>query len=297
MRIILRACYAYMLYIMRARVNREPNLFTKKLPSQPIFIIVLYLKQSLTFDKNNIGSYILFIDMGEKIMNPKIFGWQHLVYLAVFIVVAVAGLILAKKYAKTEKAQQIILKCLGILLLGTIIFNRFTIVFRYGETRWLALIPDSLCGMTSLVTSLAVLFGKKDNKVYHFIWHLGLVGGGVTSIAPGFIGQDASFLYLPTISGLLHHTLTVIVVVALLLFNQIHITYKKWHYSVLGLCFYLAFGSFLLTFLNYNDAFNMRGPLVANLTLWHLLPVYIVGYALILLTIELVRKYKAKKQS
>ena len=32
----------------------------------------------------------------------KIFGWEHFVYLAVFIVLEVAGLVCAKLFAKTE---------------------------------------------------------------------------------------------------------------------------------------------------------------------------------------------------
>ena len=230
-------------------------------------------------------------------MNPKTFGWEHLTYIAIFVAICVPGFILAKKYAKSENSQAIILKSIAGALLASIIVNRFSIVFRYGEPRWLALIPDSICGMNSLVLSLTVLFGKKDNKIYHFLWHLGLVGGGATTIAPGFIVQNASFLYLPTITGLLHHTITVVVIIALLLFNQVHITYKKWHYSILGLCFYVTFGAFLITFLKYEDAFNMRSPLLGNMTLWHLLPIYIVGYAIVLFVIELVRKYKAKKIS
>lgn len=41
-------------------------------------------------------------------MNPQIFGWQHLTFLAIFIVISVVTLVLVKKYAKSTKSQDII---------------------------------------------------------------------------------------------------------------------------------------------------------------------------------------------
>lgn len=231
-------------------------------------------------------------------MNPKVFGWEHWTYLAVIFIAGFIGLFCTKKFAKTEKAQTIALKSMAGVLLCCIIFNRISLVFRYEEVRWIALIPDSFCGMSSLVLSLAVLIGKKDNKVLHFVWHLALVGGVATSICPTFIGQSSSIFYLPTISGLLHHSVSIIVVVALLMFKQVHITYKKWHYSVIGFAGYITLGAFLITACGNEDAFAMVNPLISGtpLTVWVTLPIYFVVYILLLFTIEKIRKYRLKNQ-
>ena len=74
--------------------------------------------------------------------------------------------------------------------------NRLSQVFRYENVRWHLIIPDSYCGMTSLVLALAVLFGKKDNNVYHFVWLLGLFGGISTVIYATFVSQNSSFFYI-----------------------------------------------------------------------------------------------------
>ena len=231
-------------------------------------------------------------------MNPKLFGWQHLTYIAIVIIVGTASLVCFKKFAKTDKQQRIALFCMGIVLFGSILFNRLSLVFRYEEVNWIAIIPASICGMNSLVLSLSVIFGKKDCPIYHYLWHLTLVGGGITTLCPTFIGQDVSFLYLPTISGLLHHSVSVIVVIALLISGQINITYKKWHYSVIGFLCYITFGAFLMTVCGLKDAFSMVDPLIKNtpFTVWVLLPIYIAGYALVLFIIEVVRKKLIKKQ-
>ena len=229
-------------------------------------------------------------------MELKVFGGIHWLYLAITITLTVCGLICAKKFAKSEKSQKIILKSLAALLLIWIITNRLSQVFRYSETRWDKLIPDSFCGMSSLVLSLAVLLGKKDNCVLHFVWFLSLIGGIITIAYPTFIDQGPSVFYLPTISGLLHHSLAIAMVLALLVFNQINISYKKWYCTLFGFTGYFTVGAFLMTFFNYNDAFHMVEPMLdgTNLTAWVCAPIYIFGYGLILLIVELVKKHKQK---
>ena len=49
-------------------------------------------------------------------MNLNVFGPVHWIYLAITLSLSVIGLYLAKRYAKTEQAQKIILKSLAALL-------------------------------------------------------------------------------------------------------------------------------------------------------------------------------------
>ena len=230
---------------------------------------------------------------------PEIFGVEHLTYIAVSTIVLSAALLYAKKAAKTEKQQQIVLKIFASLLFISIITNRLSQVFRYEEVRWIQIIPDSFCGMTSLVLSLAVLLGKKDNVVYHFVWILALFGGVSTVIYASFVGQAPSIFYLPTISGLLHHSFAALTAVALLLFKQINITYKKWYCTLFGFTAYLTLGAFLIAVGGMDDAFHIFTPLLDGtpLTAWVMAPIYAVCYALILFLIEFFRKCKTKKSS
>ncbi len=229
-------------------------------------------------------------------MDLRVFGSVHIIYLAITFSLSFAALFLAKKYAKTEKSQKIFLKSLAVLLFIWILINRLSQVFRYSDVHWELIIPDSFCGMTSLVLSLAVIFGKKDNDVLHFVWLLGIFGGVSTVIYPAFIGQGPTIFYLPTISGLLHHSLSAMVVVALVAFNWIKLTYKKWYCTLFGFTCYLAFGAFLIGCMGMSDAFHIYTPLLDGtpLTTWVMAPIYIVCYSLILLIIELVRKNKSK---
>lgn len=230
-------------------------------------------------------------------MPAQLYGIEHFTYMGVTSLIAIIGLFFAKKYAKTEKSQTIILKSLAFCLFIAILANRLSQVFRYETVRWVEIIPESYCGLTSLVLALAVLFGKKDNDAYHFLWILALFGGISTVIYPAFIGQGPTIFYLPTISGLLHHSFSSTLVIALLLFKQINVTYKKWYCTLFGFTCYLTLGAFLIGCLGLSDAFHIYTPLLSDtpLTTWVMAPIYAVCYALLLFIIEIVRKRKAKK--
>ena len=231
-------------------------------------------------------------------MPAVVFGVEHFLYMGITAALAAAGLLCAKKHAKTEKSRAVILKILAGTLLIAILTNRLSQVFRYGQVRWEQIIPDSYCGMTSLVLALAVLFGKKDNGALHFVWILGIFGGISTVIYPAFIGQGPTVFYLPTISGLLHHSLSATVAIAVLLFGWMRITYKKWLCTLFGFTCYLTVGAFLIGFFKLSDAFHIHTPLLDGtpLTTWVMAPIYAVCYGLILLFVELVRKRKANAQ-
>ena len=105
-------------------------------------------------------------------MPAKLYGIEHFAYIGITAALAAVGLIFAKKFAKTQKAQSVVLKSLALALFVAILTNRLSQVFRYETTRWVEIIPESYCGLTSLVLALAVLFGKRDNNAYHFLWIL-----------------------------------------------------------------------------------------------------------------------------
>lgn len=232
-------------------------------------------------------------------MPAQLYGPEHILYIAITTFVFAAALLLAKKYAVTERSQTVFLKILAALLFVAITANRLSQVFRYDDVRWYAIIPDSFCGMTSLVLSLGVLLGKKDNAVLHFTWLLGLFGGISTVLYANFLDQGPTIFYLPTSSGLLHHSLSATLAVALLLFKQIDITYKKWYCTLFGFTSYLTVGAFLMHTFDLSDAFHIAEPLLSGtpLTAWVMAPMYAAAYALILLAVELAKKRKKAKSS
>lgn len=225
-------------------------------------------------------------------MNPKIWGWQHIVYMVVILTITIVGLIFAKKYAKSEKAQKIIIKSIALALFIAIVSNRFSIVFKTEIPEWTWLFPDSFCGMSSLVLSVAVLIGPKNNDVLHFVWMIAFVGGIITFFYPEFIDQNISFFYIPTITGLLHHTISCILVITMILFDYLHITYKKWYCTLWGFTSYLSAAAFIISVLGHGDAFSIKNPVLAGtpFTFWVMAPIYAVVYAVVLWVFHLIDK-------
>ena len=225
-------------------------------------------------------------------MGPKLYGIEHIIYLLVMTAIFVTIFLLSHKYAKTENSKVLVLKGMALALLISVVANRISIVFKTEVPAWSYLIPDSYCGMSSLVLALSVLFGKKDNAIYHFVWIVAIVGGLATTFYSNFIGQNPSFFYIPTITGFLHHTISVGVVIALFLFKQITLDIKKWFYVPLGLCCYYALGAFLMATFGYGDAFSMFTPILEGTPLdaWLITPIYTVVYVISCLVSNLITK-------
>ena len=229
-------------------------------------------------------------------MNPEIFGWQHLVYLAIFVVFMVVNLILIKIYIKDEKAKDITVKVVASLLLVFIIWNRISVSISHKS--WTLIIPDTFCGMSSLVLALACLIGKRDNEVLHFVFYVAILGGFLTIIYPDFIGQNPSFFYTNTISGLLHHSFAFYLCLLLLITKYFTPNYKKWPNLVIGFMAYITLGAFEMSVFGYYDAFYINNPILSGtpLNVWLLAIIFAVLYVLFFVIYELVKRkiYKNK---
>lgn len=227
-------------------------------------------------------------------MNPVVYGPEHITYIIISLAVAAAAIFCSVKYIKTEKAEKIFLYSAAGILFAIIVANRLTLVFEHGNVDWLKMLPDTFCSASSYVLPLAIVFGKRDNNVLHFIWLIALAGGTITTFYPDFIGQNPSFLYPPTILGMMHHTVAAIIVIILIIKQYVNLTYKKWYCTLFGFTSYFAYGEFLMCVLSYGNPFYMTGPALPNtpFTAWVIAPIYVAVYALILLAVELVRRKK-----
>lgn len=230
-------------------------------------------------------------------MNPAIFGTEHIVFLVIFAVLSIVSLILIAKFVKTEKTKAIIIKVLAALLLCAVACNRISIAVLSND--WVRLIPNTFCGLDSLVLSLALLFGKKDNAVLHFVVYVGFVGGLVTLIYPDFIESYSTIFHPITFSGLLHHALTLYLTILVQVVGWFTPNYKKWKNLVIGFMAYITLGAFLIFVLDVNTAFYINAPILDDtpLTVWVIAPIFAVGYALYMLAYELIKRNIQKRKA
>ena len=60
----------------------------------------------------------------DTLMNPQVFGKEHLIYVAVSLLVAFAVCFFANRYAKTEKEKTFVIKLSAAVLFLIIFTNR-----------------------------------------------------------------------------------------------------------------------------------------------------------------------------
>jgi hypothetical protein len=213
---------------------------------------------------------------------PQVYGWEHLIYLTIVIGFMTIAFYTIRKYVKKELTLTILIKITGFLLLAAILWNRYSIsYYRDGFNYFL---PDSFCGMTSLVLSLSAIFCRKDHKIFHCTAYIGLFGGLLTLIYPDFIDQNESFFYPMTISGLIHHTLMVFLVLMMLMMGYVKLKLSNWPVLPLGMCLYMTYGIFLITVLDYKDAMYIYEPILPHTLLnWFVLGIlFLVIYTIFL---------------
>ena len=223
--------------------------------------------------------------------NPKVYGYEHLLYLLVFIIVGALMIILSKKYLKDEKKQMIYLRIIAFIILIIEILNRIGVASVNG---WQYFLPYTFCGFSSLVISLAVLFGKPNMRLYQCFWYMALGGGIATMAYPDFIGQAPSIFYMNTITGLLHHSFDIILCIELLIFGWFKPSLKNWFYFPMIFTSYIVLGAFEISMLGINSAMSINVPVIGDgiLNCWF---IWIVA-SLLVFIISFLYDYIIKKR-
>ncbi len=234
-----------------------------------------------------------------------VYGVGHIIYLIISILLMVLGITIITKLVKKENTYTRIIKISGIILLILILINRISVTYydvviskREGYS-WLNLIPNTFCGLSSLILSLAIIFGKKDNVFLHFISYLGVIGGVITMFYPDFL-ESQTFFDLRSLSGLLHHTVMVWIVIICMLTKYIVPTMKKWAIFPISLSMIMTFGLFEKDCLKFSKAMQIGEPLLKSapiFTSWYVIGILVLTlHFLYLLIYELKVNKKGLKE-
>lgn len=221
---------------------------------------------------------------------PEMYGIEHLLYLAISLSITVIGLIFAKRYIKTEKNAEIVVRCLGLILFALIMWNRIAICLYDGGIK--EFLPNTYCGATSLAFSFCALFLKRDSKIFHCLVYMAIVGGLATLLYPDFIGQAESIFFSKTISGLLHHSMHLFLALLMLVTGYVKPCIKRWVCLLLGLCVYVTYGIFLVTALGYGNAMYLYEPIIGGTPLtWYFTgALLLIAHAISLAVNAIVKK-------
>ncbi len=215
-----------------------------------------------------------------------VYGWQHIVYLIVFFGAFAGSLAAILLKVKNEKILREIIRGIGGFLFVLIVWNRIAICIHRND--WWALIPDSFCGISSFCLSICAMFLKRDSLPFHCLCYIAFWGGAITTFYPDFLGQNPSFFYPATISGLLHHGVGFYLSTLMLATGYVKPSLKKFYAFPVGLCIFMVYGLFLIDALKFEHAMYIGTPLVKGTFLtW-----YVVAAMLIAVTLAGVYGYE-----
>lgn len=227
---------------------------------------------------------------------PHVYGWEHIVYLVIFFAASAGSLAAILLKVKKEKTLDIIVKVLGGVLLALIIWNRICISIH--KLDWWYLIPDSFCGLSSLLLAVCAICLKRNSIPFHCLCYISFWGGAIVTFYPDFLGQASSFMYPATISGLLHHSLALYLSVLMIATGYLKPSVKKFYAFPIGLCFMLIYGMFLIDAGIFKTAMYIGKPLIEGSFLtWYVMAILLIGgtFGLVFLYEFLMKKRRIKK--
>jgi predicted benzoate:H+ symporter BenE len=103
-------------------------------------------------------------------------------------------------------------------------------------------------------------------------------------IYPDFIGQAQSIFYPLTISGLLHHSVSLYLSVLMIVTGFFQPTIRKFYIFPLGMSFYMTYGVFLMDCVGLEEAMYIHEPLIeGTIFTW-----YFVGFLICVITAVLL---------
>ena len=223
----------------------------------------------------------------------------HIIYIAIYVVLIALSILACKFLFKTDKSRGIYMRVLGGLLFASLIVNRISLtVWDNNAIGIREMIPNTYCGMSSLLLGIVLMTGKRDIAVYHFLWWLELVGGIACVFYPTFINQGPSFFFLTTITGLNHHALGTLICIKMVYTKWNKPSFKYWYAFPIGIAAYTLFGLFLIDVLKIFHTMIIDEPAVPKTPLkwWFILIFGSAAVAVITFGIDKI-KYALEKRA
>lgn len=198
----------------------------------------------------------------------------HISYIILNIIILILTIILCGK--GFLKGKQLIIKIAGIILFVLVIVNRFSItiydnVIASKDASWWELLPNSICGLSSLLLALAIILGKEDNWILNSVSYLGFFGSAIVIFYPDFLITQP-FFSIRSITGLLHHSLMNLLIIVMMITGYIKPSRTNFKYLIIMMAFYMTYGIFLIDALGIDNAMQIGKPLIKNapiLTSWY----------------------------
>jgi uncharacterized membrane protein YwaF len=186
-----------------------------------------------------------------------LYGGWHILYLVFSFGLTVAGLVLIKKFVKSDRAIRITLLSTACTLLFLICLGRVSDTMIKGD--WREMLPYTFCPIACWILAFCVLWMKNRNHlVFHCFVYIAILGMLATLFAPGFFNENSAH-HSPTIwdlqamSSMLYHSCGLFLCLLLIVMREFKPDWRKLWILALGYCACIAWGVFLIDFVGMAD--------------------------------------------
>ena len=219
----------------------------------------------------------------------EVYGTEHIVYMCVCLVLMVVLLMLLKRFVPRDK-MFIPVKLTAAVGLVLIVINRIVVARSRGGT-FLDFIPDTYCSMMGFILPVVVLLFRPGTKIFQYAIFAGMIGGLITLFYPDFLVYFDSIFNIHPFTGLLYHTLMVLVFLEVLVCGYYTPSFRNWASFPVGLAFMVVFAVFGNTVLGQSNNMYLNAPLLPDtaLTWWVAGILMLVLYTVCLQVYEMVR--------
>ena len=204
----------------------------------------------------------------------ELWTWPHILIIVFALISVTVSLVLIKLFVKSEKALLWIIRIAGMVLLTTIIVNHIDVVrfdveiekdvvMVFGKetpyTWAMVALPFTFCSFSSLLIPFGT-FMKKDNFIVHALYPVAIMGGIVNIFIPNYLGNQG-FFEVRTWTALIHHILSMWIVLLMLLTGFIKPVMKKIYYQPIMLMIMIVLGLIELQGLHFGEAMAIESDL------------------------------------
>ena len=232
------------------------------------------------------------------------FGWHHILYIVLSTVATIVGLVLIKKYCKTEKAKRITYLSISISLLLLILANRISVTI-INPLGWRNMIPSSICIIVSTIIALAVIFIRnKNHPIFHGIILMVILGSILTvavpaAVTPGDPNYTGTVFEVRSIFSLIYHSVSLFLAILLIVMLDHKPDWRKLWMLAIGYLVIIAWALFCVQVAGIPNAAGIERPLLEGTPFyWWAVGLMYLGIVLsILVPIELIGNYIRKRRS
>jgi len=217
-----------------------------------------------------------------------VFGWQHMTYLVLTLVLTIVALVLVKVFCKNPSSVKIIYWVSSGLVLVFILVTRLSTSIILSDYK--NLIPSSFCIIACSIMAVGVIFlTNKNHAVFHCVVYIAVLGSVLTIFQPGFFrsynpNYSSTIFEVRAITGLLYHSFALFLGLLLIVTGDMQPDWRRLWILVLGYGMFIMWAVMCIQMFGIPNAMEIERPILDGTVLyWWVIGLSYFGFLFVVL--------------